>query len=701
MSAGRNGSAKAPVFWAAPDLAKVGYPVFPVKDKAPSVEGGFYAATTDVSQVAEWITEGREHHDIAFATGIVSGVVVIDADTAEATRRMEGEYGEPTVRTARGGHWYFGHPRNGKVPSGPVADGLDRKGDGGYVIAPPSRGRTWSGTMPKPDTLPVLPAEFRAKPATTNAGGRAATSKEHGRAVEAISRHVAGIAAGGRHEHLKHLCGVLLSREIALGDAERILIEAWAKVGGSLADRAEKEVPNTLRTTLQAIADGSATGVPSLEEITPGLYADLRDVFGWQTEITIGEKKPGMAETRRVPWPQLDSAAFHGLAGDVVRAIEPHCEADPVAILANTLAAVGSAGGRGAFAKVGGDEHHLKLFVGLVGETAKGRKGTSWGPVRDLLGAVDPGWAGERVGGGLSTGEGLIHAVRDEVRGMRKDEEVVLDPGEPDKRLLVLEGELASILKVMGREGNTLSPVIRQAWDGDRLRTMTKNSPTKSTGAHVSIIAHVTKAELLRHLGETERANGFANRFLWLMVRRSKQLPFGGEWQAPGALVRRLDTAVRFARTPRVITWGASARSEWAEVYGPLSEGKPGLFGAVVGRAEAQTLRLATLYAAMDESGTIERAHLEAALALWDYAEESARYIFGDATGDPVADAILEALRNAGTDGLTRTEIRDLFKRHQSADRIDGALGELLRLGRVRREVEQTGGRPAERWIAR
>jgi hypothetical protein len=80
-----NGSATAPIFWAAPDLAKAGYPVFPVKDKAPSVEGGFYAATTDVSQVAEWITEGREHHDVAFATGIVSGVVVLDADTPEAT----------------------------------------------------------------------------------------------------------------------------------------------------------------------------------------------------------------------------------------------------------------------------------------------------------------------------------------------------------------------------------------------------------------------------------------------------------------------------------------------------------------------------------------------------------------------------------------------------------------------------------------
>jgi hypothetical protein len=380
-------------------------------------------------------------------------------------------------------------------------------------------------------------------------------------------------------------------------------------VGGDLAERAAREVPNTLRTTEAAIAEERATGVPSLEEITPGLYEELEDIFGWKVPITFGGRTA--AEPRTAQWPELDPAAFYGLPGDVARAVEPHCEADPVAVLANTLAAFGNVAGRGAFARVGGDEHHLKLFVGLVGATAKGRKGTSWGPVCGLLAAVDPGWAGERVMGGLSSGEGLIHAVRDEVRGIRKDEEVVLDPGEPDKRLMVVEGELAGVLKVMAREGNTLSPVVRQAWDGDRLRTMTKNSPTKSTGAHVSVIGHVTKAELLRHLGETEAANGFANRFLWLMVRRSKELPFGGEWETPASLVRRLDSAVRFARSPRVVRWGPSARGQWTEIYGPLSEGKPGLFGAVTGRAEAQALRLAALYAVMDESEAIEREHLE------------------------------------------------------------------------------------------
>ncbi len=84
-----NTSTHTPTFWAAPDLAKAGYPVFPSKDKEPTVEGGFYACTTDVSQVAEWITEGREHHDVAVATGLVSGVVVIDADTPEAFEALD------------------------------------------------------------------------------------------------------------------------------------------------------------------------------------------------------------------------------------------------------------------------------------------------------------------------------------------------------------------------------------------------------------------------------------------------------------------------------------------------------------------------------------------------------------------------------------------------------------------------------------
>jgi hypothetical protein len=118
----------------------------------------------------------------------------------------------------------------------------------------------------------------------------------------------------------------------------------------------------------------------------------------------------------------------------------------------------------------------------------------------------------------------------------------------------------------------------------------------------------------------------------------------------------------------------------------------------VTGRAEAQVVRLACVYALMDSSSAIESEHLKAALAVWDYAEASARYIFGDATGDADADRVEEMLSGA-PEGLTRTEIRDGFGRNIRSERIRAALELLERLGRVFKVIEQTGGRPAERWF--
>jgi hypothetical protein len=305
--------------------------------------------------------------------------------------------------------------------------------------------------------------------------------------------------------------------------------------------------------------------------------------------------------------------------------------------------------------------------------------------------------------GGLSSGEGLIFAVRDREVGEDKDgNEVVRDEGVSDKRLLPIEPELAGVLKAAGREGNTLSPTMRQAWDDGRLQVMTKNSPMKATDAHVSIIGHITTAELLRHLTETDAANGFANRFLWLLVKRSKQLPFGGEWWKVDKepLLKRLGEALEFGKSPVEVSWGRTARAVWPEVYGPLSEGKPGLFGAVTGRAEAQVVRLAALYAVLDLSSEIESEHLAAALALWDYAEASALHVFGDATGDPEADRILQALRAAGGGGMTRTEISGLFGRNRGAERLARALSTLLSSVRARRDNEETGGQAAERWFS-
>jgi Protein of unknown function (DUF3987) len=394
-------------------------------------------------------------------------------------------------------------------------------------------------------------------------------------------------------------------------------------------------------------------------------------------------------------WPVLDAAALHGLTGDIVETIAPHTEADPVALLVQTLLFFGNAIGRGPHCLVEADYHALNEFGVLVGTTAKARKGTSERHVRRLYQRVDPTWTDTRIEGGLSSGEGLIWAVRDAVE--RNGE--IVEAGVMDKRLLVVEAEFASTLRVLDRDGNTLSAIIRHAWDGRRLTALTKNSPAHATGAHISIIAHITSDELLRYLGSTNATNGFGNRFLWLCVRRSNILPEGGalEESALTRLVMRLRRAVEAAAKVHAITRDDAAREIWREVYPELSEGKPGLLGAMTSRAEAHVMRLSAIYALLDESTLITPAHLQAALALWQYCEDSARFIFGEALGDPLADEILRVLRTR-PEGMTRNELRDHFGRHKSSEQIQQALKMLAEQGLVTWLKIETEGRPREVW---
>jgi hypothetical protein len=399
--------------------------------------------------------------------------------------------------------------------------------------------------------------------------------------------------------------------------------------------------------------------------------------------------------------------AYFGLAGELVEILEPHTEADATAILLQTLVSFGSVIGRTAFFQVEGNRHYLNLFAVLVGTTSKGRKGTSWGRVRHVFAGVAPEWDQDCVLSGLSSGEGLIWQVRDAVLKMEPvkekgrvtgSQEVEVDPGVKDKRVLVQEAEFCSVLKQTERQGNTLSTVIRQAWETGNIRVMTKNSPVKATEAHISIIGHVTADELRRYLSSTEAASGFGNRFLWAVVKRSKYLPDGGALvELP---IERFSSAASFAKAVGKISRDDEARQLWHEVYPQLSGDRPGLAGSLLARAEAQTMRLACLYALLDCSFQVEVRHLKAALALWDFCERSTKYIFGSSTGDPVADKIMDALRHR-PEGMTRTEIRDLFLRHQQAERIDRALALLLTAALICREQVSTGGRPSERFLVR
>jgi hypothetical protein len=389
----------------------------------------------------------------------------------------------------------------------------------------------------------------------------------------------------------------------------------------------------------------------------------------------------------------LGDAALTGFVGAFVKTVEPYTEADPAALAMQFLGAFGNAVGRTPHTMAGAERHGLNLNAVIVGRSAKSRKGSSWAPIVTTFQQADPGWVENRVKSGLSSGEGLVHQVRD---GAGEEDE-----GEADKRLLVVEAEFARVLKIMGREGNVLSTTLRDAWDGRPLGSLTKSTPTRASRHHISVIAHITEEELRRELTATDAANGFANRFLFIGARRARLLPSPPRFE--GELIDSMAHAVRdrleWASGIGFIERSAEADEFWADVYcGELAREWRGLVGALTARSEAQVLRLSAIYALVDGSQRIERDHVEAALAIWRYSVRTVKHIFGDALGDTVADKIRNALLDAPDCTLSRSEISNLLSRHAESSRVQAALDLLEELEIARKWNEPTAGRPIERW---
>jgi hypothetical protein len=392
------------------------------------------------------------------------------------------------------------------------------------------------------------------------------------------------------------------------------------------------------------------------------------------------------------PNPILGDAALYGVAGLAVCGLAPHSEAHPAALLLQLLAAFGNAVGPAPHCMVDATRHGLNLFVVLVGESSKARKGTSWNQIRRLFDEVDRPWGTERVTTARLTPAALIYALRDQQPAT-------------DRRLLALSEEFAAVLHSLRRAQGHLSPLLRCAWDSGDLHSLGGLHPVQATGTHISLIAHITQRELAENLHPAEAHNGFANRCLWTAVQRSQCLPEGGdldahEISAVAAELRRALDWAGDAHTLRLVR-DDQARDLWRDCYPALSQVRPGLYGAATSRAEAQVLRLSALYAVLDCSPIIRLPHLQAALAVWDYCSASASLFFGTSTGDHITDRILEAI-NASTAGcLSRMQIAALFHGRLSSSRIEAALEQLTSLGAIYQSASQpSGGRPSTLWSA-
>lgn len=468
----------------------------------------------------------------------------------------------------------------------------------------------------------------------------------------------------------------------------------------------------TLQRDLQDQIDRIAT-------LSPADYARDRELIAedmgiepdWLDRQVLAARLRSDAEGDRggepnatvAPWPMLSPAARHGLAGEIARVATEHSEADPVAVTLTALTAIGALMGRGRHVSVGDTDHHARLMVAIVGATSRARKGTSWGPVKRLLARTQAvmqrqstlpfplGRPMQITHGPLSSGEGLVAAIRD---SMGDDDA----GGTDDKRLLVVEGELGAALRAMQRQGSTLSMIMRTAWDGHEIAPLIKRERTVATDPHICLVAHITRPELRELLSASDVWGGLANRLLWACVRRGSPLPSprpirDQDLDRLAAELARV--TIHAVEHPCEMRMSNAASDHWAAIYPELTMDRPGLLGAATARAEAQTIRLALTYALIDGADRIEHHHLEAALAMWRYADDSAAHLFGGAELDPVAETILAALRQRPH---TQTEIQHLFGRHQPAARIADVLRDLQDRGRVTLAREPTSGRPRLIW---
>jgi hypothetical protein len=694
--------------------------------KHPRTKNGLSDASTSEAKIRSWWKTWLTAN-IGILTGTDSGIWMLGPDGPRGIADLEAlvaKHGplSPTAvaKSGSGGrHYYFQWPADGPPLTNRAnhrGTKIDVRGQGGYIVAPPSRNGNgpyeWVEEVepaPAPDWLLewVRGKDKKATPLPpTGTRGSGQRADAHDRASAYLAKMPPAISGQGGH-NLTFAAARAVVWGFDLGaDAGYDLIAAefnprcnppWTE--GELRHKCED-------------ADTKPFDKPRGYLLNAGPELPAGECPSPAGNPEPPRPHPMSPEPTERPWPEpLSEDAYIGPLADYVRAIAPNTEADPAAVLVQCLIFFGSVVGRRPFVAVGNSTHHLNEFAVIVGDTSAGRKGTSHDDAKALFSEVDDCWFKTRLAKGLSSGEGLIHFVRDPVEERQpvkekgrvvRYESVVTDHGEEDKRALITEPEFVNVLKQSNRETNILSVVLRQAWESGTLRTLTKVSPTRATGAHISVIGHITETELKKHLSEVETANGFGNRFLWFVSKRSKFIP---EPRRPDpAVTAPLQQAVCLAVGSGLgvgeIERDEQARELWRQVYERFDDEPGGLCGAMTARGAPHVIRLSCIYALTECSPLVTVRHLKAALAVWNYSVRSVRYLFGESTGDTVADDALRLLRQSPK-GVSRTDICNYFGRNLSAARLKVALNGLLkaRLARVEMNTD-TGGRPAEVWFA-
>ncbi len=403
-------------------------------------------------------------------------------------------------------------------------------------------------------------------------------------------------------------------------------------------------------------------------------------------EHEITKKGPGAATAV----PACDPGMFRGVPGDIVEAADEGTEADKVGVYTSLLSSISALVGSGPYVRVGNTRHPLLIWSLLIGRTNIGRKGEATGTAMRVVREARPEVL-DITDSGLSSGEGLIERIRD-------PEDAEDRGGTLDKRLLVIETEMATVMAACGREGSKLPGILRQAWDGERLSTMNRKRIVASSN-HIAIIGHISPREFRAKIKDADMAGGTWNRYLPFYVERRRRIPLpkglDEETQLP-TLAKQLGEAVTSARGVGSVQLNLEASKLWAdELYEEFTEFDEDTAAAdFVQRAAPYCRRIAALHTVLDGRALTTAEDLRAAAHLVRYSIASARYVLDPAPRDLKLDKLRRAVDEAGMAGLSLTDARNVFAGHITRDEMDNLIAMLTGDGSYIQEEIRTGGRP-------
>jgi hypothetical protein len=624
--------------------------------KHPISPKGFLDATRDRERIRNFLSAGSEPN-----YGLLNpdGVFTWDADGVGWQARLhalEERYGPLpdtlTTVTANGEHIFFRWPDDiGPRPMGEMFGFVTRWGSGrgaGYVIGPNSihpSGAVYRRLPGAPVKVALLPAEW-AKAAL---GPPQAPTGEGGGGVHL--RIEAGgytlpdkVGDGGRYDAIVSYTAHLYNRGFSTN-------EMWGSVLAELAPRFDPPLPET---DLRDRFERAIRGMPERLGERRNLPGDGEGGSRAGADDRPGPLPP--SEDEDFPG-EIQPDAFGGLVGEIVDALAPGTDAAREGLLASLLPVLGAVVPVRLYWN---RWQQSQPFVALIGKSGEGRKSTAIYRAVDSVGdAIGQNVMNGLLLAGISSGEAIVASM-----SRRQEAGTAV--------ALVLEEEFARVVAARSREGATLDPMLRAAFDGGQLANLRSDSSRVVMAPYwLPALVAITPGELQSLTTVTDVKSGSGNRWLYICVRRRDVRADGSAPILPLELKKAIQSARDAASPPPELQIAEDAKARLEE-YDRWVPTVAGMAIDMTQRMAVHALRAAIVQAGVERASTVSAAHVDRAIALADYGRRGLAWAFGPALiGNKDTRLLYRHLVEEGrlrTRAIDREIIRDPIRRQDAID---------------------------------